>query len=484
MNSVVAAHPTLARKITLRETLFEGQKQYAVHITKDVGVPNDRPSIIIDAQHHAREVMTPEIAKDMIDYLTSRYATDVQVQRWVDNINIYVVPSVNPDGGNVHLHVGPHVAKEPPSRRVRGGQQPELPARLERLQRLERNVQQRDYRGTAPASEPETQGLIQLTADTRPFFALSYHSYGEYILYAYGCGNSDEHATLDEVAQGLNSILEDDNGVTGKYATGATWSTIYLVDGGSSETQYAVYGANAFTVEVNNSAAGGFQPDYATWRDVTVQRQRTSWSYFLDKTLDGAQIRGTVTDAITGLPLAATVNLQEVTFTHGEAPRTADAKGNYRRLVHSNGTYHLSYSFPGHCTATREVAVGTGPAEVDVVLGQPDIPTGVATAPGGDYAIDVSWQPAVNADEYRVLRSLNSGGPYTDVGTVPATQTTLSRLPGLGRRHLLLRRPLDPGMRLRRTRRRRPARRPATASSVPRSPGPRPRPTPLRRRAR
>jgi murein tripeptide amidase MpaA len=65
----------------------------------------------------------------MIDYLTSRYATDAQVRRWVDNINIYVVPSVNPDGG-MYVPDGQPLAQEPPPRPP-GRQQPELPGGLE-----------------------------------------------------------------------------------------------------------------------------------------------------------------------------------------------------------------------------------------------------------------------------------------------------------------------------------------------------------------
>lgn len=98
LDQTAAAYPEMVRKFALTGPLYEGQVQYAVEITSNVGVANDRPVFVLDSQHHAREVMTAEIAKDMIDYLTSRYATDPQVRRWVDNIDIYVVPSVNPDG--------------------------------------------------------------------------------------------------------------------------------------------------------------------------------------------------------------------------------------------------------------------------------------------------------------------------------------------------------------------------------------------------
>jgi carboxypeptidase T len=432
MDQVVAAHPDLAVKVILKNTLHEGQKQYAIHITKDVALANDRPAFVFDAQHHAREVMTPEIARDFIDYVTSRYATDSQVRRWVDNINIWIVGSVNPDGSMYVFTTDPTWRKNRhPSCGVDNNRN--YPTAWGACNGSSTSCSNETYRGTAAGSEPETQGLMQLTSDTRPFFALSYHSYGEYLMYSYGCNDPDERAALHEVATGLNSILQNDQGVTGQYATGPIWSTIYLADGGSIDTQYNQYGAYAYVIEVNNSAqSGGFQPEYALWRDITVQRQRTAWSYFLDKTLDGAQIRGKVTDAATGLPLFATLVLQEVTFTHGEAARRADTRGNYHLLVKSNGTYHVSYSFPGRCTATREVVVGSGPATVDVVLGQPAIPQGVAALGAGDNAIDVSWQAAANADQYKVLRSLTSGGPYTEVATVPGGQLTYHDTPVSG----------------------------------------------------
>ena len=430
MDQVVVAYPTLASKAILQGTLFEGQKQYVLHITKNVAVDNDRPSFVFDAQHHAREVMTPEIARDFIDYVTSQYATDPQVQRWVDNINIYIVGSVNPDGSMYVFTTDTSWRKNRhPGCGVDNNRN--YPTSWGACNGSSASCADETFRGGAAASEPETQGLMQLTSSVRPFFALSYHSYGEYLMYSYGCNDPDERSALDEVAQGLNSILPNDAGVTGQYATGPIWSTIYLADGGSIDTQYNQYGAYAYVIEVNSNAEG-FQPDYATWRNVTVQRQRTAWKYFLDKTLDGAQIRGTVTDAGTGLPLAANLSLQEITFTHGEAQRHADAKGHYHLLVHTNGTYHVNYSYPGYCSTTLTVPVGTGPQTSDVVLGQPGIPLGVSAAGAGDNAIDVTWQAAANADQYRVYRSLNAGGPYAPVALVPGAQTSYHDTPVSG----------------------------------------------------
>lgn len=419
-DSVVAAYPTLAQKMAVGNTLFEGHQIYAVKISQDVAVDNDRPSFVLDCQHHAREVMTPEICKDAIDYLTSRYATDPEVQRWVDNINVYVVPTANPDGA-AYVFTADNMWRK--------NRHPTCPVDVNRNYPFawgscngSTNVcSDETNRGIEPSSEPETQGMVGLYSTVHAFYALSYHTYGEYIMFPYGCQNPDELAAMNGLGQELNSILQDDNGQTGQYATGPIWNTIYLVDGGSIDTSYANFGTYAFTIEANCCS---FQPDYATWRDITVQRQRTAWQFFLDKTLDGPQIRGTVTDGYTGLPLAAGVSVQEIVYTHGEAPRFADAHGRYYWLAQSGQTYHVTFTKPGYCTVTDAVSVGGGPATLDRVLVRPTPPDSVSAAAAEDGAIDVSWSAAVNATQYRVLRALDSGGPYAEVALVDAPQTT------------------------------------------------------------
>lgn len=429
MDQIVATYPNIAKKLTLADTLFEGQKQYALLITKDVAMPNDRPAFILDAQHHAREVMTPEIALDMMDYLTSRYATDADVQRWVDNINIYVVPSVNPDGA---MYV---FTSNPDWRRNRHTNCPvdnnrNYPTNYGQCNGSEASCNSEVNRGSGPGSEPETQGMIGLTSSVRPFFTLSYHSYGEQIMYPYGCYDNDEMGAFQDLADWMNASLVNDAGVAGQYRTGPLWSTFGMVDGASIDDQYNRFGVYSFTIEVN---AHGIQPDYATWRDVTVQRQRAAWQFLLVKTLDGPQIQGTVTDSATGLPLPAQVGLQEVVYTHGESPHITDAGGRFRLLARAGLAYHVTASAYGYCSGVQPVQVYIGPATANLsLLQQPATPRGVTATPAGDNAIDVSWQAVQGAVQYTVYRSNISGGPYTLVATVPSSQLTFHDAPVSG----------------------------------------------------
>ena len=400
LDQVQAAYPTIAKKYVIKDPLYEGQVQYAMKITKDVDQENQRPVFFLDAQHHAREVMTAEISRDMVDYLTSHYATDPQVQHWVDNIEIWIVTIVNPDGA-MYVFTNDNMWRK--NRDPGCGSGDMTGVDLNRNYDWDWNACDGSdgycssdiYRGSAPASEPETQGMISLMSGKNPIFNLTYHSYGEYILYPEGCQDADETAALGDIGQALNSILENDYGRTGQYATGPSWSTIYVTDGSSDDEAYGKYGIFSYCIEVNST---DFQPDYATWRDVTVQRQRTAWQFFLDRTLDAPSIRGRVTDSATGSPIKAGLSLQEVTFTHGEAQRHADERGFYHWVTQANKTYHITFSLPGYVSQTHEVAVGSGPAPLDVALvatNPGDVPHDPVPASGAqnqDVALTLTWQ--------------------------------------------------------------------------------------------
>src|SRR5690606_23752947 len=44
-----------------------------------------------------------------------------------------------------------------------------------------------DYRGSGPASEPETLAMMNFVASIKPVFNISYHSYSEIVIYPFGC---------------------------------------------------------------------------------------------------------------------------------------------------------------------------------------------------------------------------------------------------------------------------------------------------------
>jgi hypothetical protein len=113
------------------------------------------------------------------------------------------------------------------------------------------------YRGTAPFSEPETQAVRDF-ADAREFVVwLSYHCYGNLLLYpwAYYPGYTTDHAIYKEMGERMTAA----NGYfPGNVAMGA----IYLVNGGSDDWGWGDDSNRApiysFTPEVGTFDEGGF----------------------------------------------------------------------------------------------------------------------------------------------------------------------------------------------------------------------------------
>ena len=365
MDQIQANYPSIAKKVLIKGPLYENHYIYAMKISDNVNQDEDEPAFILDAQHHAREVMTTEVAWDMIDYLTSRYSSDPEVQNWVNNIEIWIIPSVNPDGSNYVFMV---------NNMWRKNRNPVCQADLNRNYSFNWNAcngssgscTSDTYRGPSPESELETQGMIDLFHQKHPIFNLTYHSYGEYILWSYGCIDPDENAALGELGYALNNILQNDNGQTGQYATGPIWSTIYAADGSSLDDIYGEMGTFAYVIEVNSSS---FQPDYATWRDITVQRQRTAWKFFLNHILNTSSIQGHVKDANTLQPLEANISIQEINYTHGEWQRKSYLPfGRYFWVTQSNHDYHITFSKDGYISQTHTIHVGTDTYWLDVNL--------------------------------------------------------------------------------------------------------------------
>ena len=351
-------YPEICMRVSLGQS-WEGRDIWAVKISDNVTEEEDEPEILFNGMHHAREVMSPEVPVDIIDYLCTNYGTDPQVTQWVDNWQIWVVPMVNPDG---NAYCWDHYTMWRKNRRDNGNGTYGVD--------LNRNYpflwnycggssgipSENTYRGPSPASEPETQAMIGLANAHHFVFDISYHSYSELVIYPYGCPGiyTPDHQAISSVGETMASLIERDNGQMG-YEPGTPWELLYAVDGDDIAWHYGVRGTFAYVIELNSSAQG-FQPPYS-WRDSTVERNRPAWQYLLNR-INGPSIQGHVLDACTGNPLEAEISLQEVNFELGESARTSDP--NYGRFtwIVVPGTYHITFTKDGYYPVTMEVNVG------------------------------------------------------------------------------------------------------------------------------
>ncbi len=82
----------------------EGRNQYlAILSNKKTGNYMDKPGWYLDGNIHAGEVTASMCAMHTIDYLLSNYESDKEVKKILDEMCIYVIPRVTPDGAETYL---------------------------------------------------------------------------------------------------------------------------------------------------------------------------------------------------------------------------------------------------------------------------------------------------------------------------------------------------------------------------------------------
>ncbi len=385
LDQVQAGYPSIAKKILLQDSLYEGHKIWAMKISDNVSIDEDEPTYLMDGEIHAREVMTQEVMLDAIDYLTSNYGTDTEVTRWVDEMEIWIVPVVNPDGSAFVFEQDNWWRK---NRNPACGS--DIGVDLNR--NFEWNYRQcpgssdscsdDTYHGSGPASEIETQTMSALHQELRPLYYINYHTYGEYIIWPTACGRTKEQDLLSSIGQALNERVECDNGQTGQWTIGTAPDILYSAPGGADDNAYGTAGSVGLTFELNSS---GFQPDFATWRDATCQRQRAAWRHLLERTLDYPSIGGHTYDADTLAPLMAKYQYVNHPFETGQWPLHADSAGRFGRPVLADSDHLLVFTANGYLPESRQVHVGSGPVDLDVPMH-----AGVNHAPVADAGPDQS----------------------------------------------------------------------------------------------
>jgi carboxypeptidase T len=298
----------------------EGRNIFALKISDSPAVRDtSEPTILFNSMHHAREVMSPEVSLDVIEYLLTNYSSNDKVKHWVDSNEIYVVPMLNVDGNN-KVWSGSSMWRK----NTRNGHGVDLnrnyPFSWGACNGSSRSTRSDTYRGPTPGSEPETQALMNLVKEVRPVFDISYHSYSELVLYPFGCRPNEADAAVVNIGKKLGQLLD--------YTAGTPWDLLYNADGGDIDWMYAKFQVLSYVLELN-SRSEGFQPSYSRWRQKTVERNRVGWQHLLDR-LEQSGFRGMVTNA-PDLKAAGKIIITVL----------KDGKNYKTYNVNPDGTYHI-----------------------------------------------------------------------------------------------------------------------------------------------
>ncbi len=389
MQEIADAYPAIAQLVDVTATYntsatFEGRHLFALKISDNVSLDEDEPAMLIAANHHAREIVTPVIALEAADRLTSGYGTDARLTAAVDGHEIWIAPVWNPDGYNYVFTTNNMWRK---NRRVFSNgvgvdQNRNYSQGWSSSCAGSTSVASDTYKGPSAASEAETRAMVAWSEAERFAKVIDYHSSGREVLYGYRCLSHPFTSWFRQEAIALSNA----SGYGGLVR-------VPSAEGEHPEWQFAKLGAYAFLIETHTE----FQPAYAS----ALTEAAMVWPGILAVIDRPIPVSGHVTDATTGAPLSAKVELVNVAFANGETNTSGGAFGAYHVFL-PPGTYDIRFSREGYASVVRRVTVSaTSAALVDVQLAPVTVvfsddfetATGWTTNPSGtDTATSGAWE--------------------------------------------------------------------------------------------
>jgi zinc carboxypeptidase len=252
--SAWAAADTLIHVDSVGASL-EGRPILAVKIGEGADAPS-RPNVLFLGTHHAREWVSTEVAMRLIRWLADSLPRPLLASR-----DLWVIPVENPDGYQ-YTFTGARLWRKNRRPNGDGTYGVDLNRNYPAFWGVD-NVGSSPvpgtevYRGSAPASEPETQAIMAFHAAHPPVLSVSYHTYTDLVLYPYGFrdGELSPDAPVYQALAGTDLAPAVRDGVAGSvlpaYHPGPGWS-LYTTNGEYTDWAYRAYGTLAFTTELTS----------------------------------------------------------------------------------------------------------------------------------------------------------------------------------------------------------------------------------------
>lgn len=378
MTSMESAHPTLAKVFDATATwgpgsTFEGRAINVIKISDNVTVDEDETEVLFVSNHHCREIVTPEIALHIINTLLTNYGTDPAITALVDQNEIWIAPTWNPDGLEYVWNTNNLWRKN--RKPFAGG---EFGVDLNRNYDLNwqalcgasNNPSSNVYRGPSPESEEETQTMVAFARARRFTKVNDFHSFGQETLQTYQCASLplNLEAWIDNEAVDLANTIGYGFRQPSADAEHYQWEIKEI-------TSYA------FLTETHTT----FQPMHSS----AMAEAAALWPLNLHFLQEPVRITGRVTDATSGAPIAAQVTIIGMAFQNGET-RTADQTHGRYNLMLPDGPYQLQFDAPGYMSQTISATVTSNATAVHDVTLTPGGPFVLALATTGNGVGDVT----------------------------------------------------------------------------------------------
>lgn len=346
LQAIADAHPDLCELYNIGPTV-QGRALWFMKISDNVAIEEDELEFKYIASMHGDEVVGKEMCMYLINYLVDEYGINQEITDLVNETEIWIMPSMNPDGTAMGIRYnasGVDLNRDFPDRVS-------------------------DPINTTAGRAIETADVMNWNFVHQPVFSANFHCGALVANYpwdncwdpqanAFYTDNQDVVFAASETYSWYNQPMWNNNygPFTNGVVNGVAW---YIIDGGMQDWNYHWMGDMDITMEISEVMwpPASTLPGY--WED-----NRQSMIEYMKFTHRG--IRGIVTDAVSGLPLLAEVLVPDrpdhTTYTDPDV-------GDYHRVL-MPGVYDLDITcfgyWPGHL---YDVEVQEGdPVRMDVAL--------------------------------------------------------------------------------------------------------------------
>jgi hypothetical protein len=307
INQAVADHPNILTKTAIGNS-YEGRQMVALKISDNASTDENEPEVLFTAHQHAREHLTIEMALYILSEFTDKYGTDSRITNLVNSREIWIVPDLNPDGGEWDIRSGSYAGwrknRQPNSGSSNVGTDlnRNWPYQWGCCGGSSGSTSSDTYRGPSAGSAPEVRNVINFV-NSRVVGGvqqiktnIDFHTFSELVLWPFGYTYNDTAPGMTSQDYQVFSTLGRQMAATNNY-TPEQASDLYITDGSIDDWLWGVHKIYSYTFEMYPSSGGldGFYPpDEVISRETS--RNRNAVLLLLDYSDCPARVIGATCD--------------------------------------------------------------------------------------------------------------------------------------------------------------------------------------------
>ncbi|MBT2395399.1 M14 family metallopeptidase [Streptomyces sp. ISL-100] len=268
----IAAYPSIMSKRVIGKS-YEGRDIVAIKISDNVGTDENEPEVLFTHHQHAREHLTVEMALYLLREFGEDYASDSRIANAVNSREIWIVPDLNPDGGEYDISTGNY-------KNWRKNRQPNAGSSYVGTDMNRNwdykwgccggssgNTSSDTYRGKNPESAPEVKVVADFVRSRvvggkqQIKTGIDFHTYSELVLWPYGYTTADTAPGMTQDDRDAFASVGQKMAASNGYKAEQS-SDLYITDGSIDDYLWGSQKIFGYTFEMYPKSAfsGGFYP--------------------------------------------------------------------------------------------------------------------------------------------------------------------------------------------------------------------------------